>query len=746
MSNSKNVVEKLRTENKLLRKMLGLSAEETITDISDKVINHKSPTDDKINLFQSLFKGRRDVFAERWENQQGKSGYSPVCKNRWNKSKCGLPDVKCSDCPNKKYIPITNDVIFNHLSGKTILGLYPLKTDNTCNFLAIDFDEKSWKDDVLAIKQTCDQLSVPAYIEISRSGNGTHLWLFFEKPMKAIRARVLGSFLILRTLQSGEMLDLKSYDRMFPSQDTLAEGGLGNLIALPLQKSARERGFSLFVNDDFEPYPDQWAYLSLIKKTTDEEIVKALDSQAPISQIDTAIGTPVNIVFANQIFVSKLGLPKSFYYSLIQLATFPNPEFFIAQASRRTTHNIPKLIDCSSNYPNSIALPSGLLPMVVALLTKHKIVYDLHDKRNMGNEIAVQFKGTLLKNQQDAIDSIISKEMCVLSASTGFGKTIIAIKAIEARQVNTLILVHRAEILDQWVEKLKIFTNVSDIGIIGKSKNNPTLVIDVAMLQSLRNKPISDIDRYGQIIVDECHHIAAYSFESILKKSSAKYILGLTATPKRKDGLHPIINMQCGETVYKSVAHFDFMPMYAIIKEIKSDTPESPLSFPKLLNYLAKLEYRNNIIFNDVIDALEQKRKPIVLTERIEHLTILEEMFTGMCKNLIVIKGGMGKKQRTKMKELLNSIPDDEERLIIASGKYIGEGFDYPILDTLFLTLPISWKGTLQQYIGRIMRNHRDKDSIEVYDYVDVGLPRLVSMYQKRRRAYSNLGFTLEQE
>ncbi len=336
--------------------------------------------------------------------------------------------------------------------------------------------------------------------------------------------------------------------------------------------------------------------------------------------------------------------------------------------------------------------------------------------------------------------------MVVLCASTGFGKTVVAISVIASRKVNTLILAHRKELLEQWIEKLNVFSELDEIGVIGQSKRRLTHIVDVAMIQSLRRMDSSDFDKYGQIIVDECHHIAAYSFESILKKFSSRYIVGLTATPKRKDGLHPIIYMQCGDLISFSSSHFHFTPMYLIKRETSFFSNEKSLKHAQLISEMASNEKRNYMIFEDVIDALERKRYPIILTERLNHVNALATIFSKTCKNLIIIKGGMSKKQRQELKTTLKSIPDGEERLIIATGKYIGEGFDYPILDTLFLTMPISWKGTLQQYVGRLMRNYKNKDSIEVYDYVDVEVPKLTKMYEKRFRAYRSLGFTVEKE
>lgn len=737
--------EKLKKENLLLRKLLGISADEEIIDKNiELIINNRSKTEDKIALFRSLFKGREDIFAQRWESSS-KSGYSPVCLNRWDKTKCNLPKIKCSFCSNRELKAIDNDVIYDHLAGKIVIGVYPILSNDNCNFLAIDFDKMKWKEDIKAIYSTCLRLEIPTSIEISRSGNGAHLWIFFSEEISAIDARKLGNHIISETMKTGDFLDLDSYDRMFPNQDYLPEGGFGNLIALPLQKSVRKYNCSVFVSENLQPYSDQWAYLSSIKKLALNDvhhIIKNKTIEIPKAIIDK--NKKVRIILSNQIFVSKHGLPKHISYKLLQLAVFSNPEFYIAQASRRSTYKIPRFISCSENFPEIISIPTGLLDGVLAIFNDEDIKYVIEDQRNVGTKIDCSFRGKLREKQEEALAEISKHEMSVLCASTGFGKTILAIKLITERKVNTLILVHRRELLEQWKEKISVYTEGVDVGVLEASKTKQTLQIDVAMIQTLKNLTMERIDQYGQIIVDECHHIAAYTFEKILKKSRAKFILGMTATPIRKDRHHPIVFMQCGEIKYSSNLKLEFDFMQVFKRELQTNFSEEDITLAGLMSNLAQDIERNSIICHDISDAFKRGRKILVLTERIAHLKLLYEELKPTCANIVVLKGNMKKTEKEAVKRDLKELNNTDSFIIIATGKYIGEGFDFPLLDTLFLTLPISWKGTLQQYVGRIVRSHESKNSIEVYDYVDIKQERFNKMYDKRRKAYGNLGFDIE--
>lgn len=737
-------IAKLRKENIVLRRLLGMSVDEEILVIKPElIVTNRSSTQDKIRVYRSLFKGREDLFAQRWESTL-KSGYSPVCLNRWDKTKCNLPKIKCNICSNRELKAIDDNVIYDHLAGKITIGIYPILRNDNCNFLAIDFDKKRWKEDVTAIYTTCLNLNIPTSIEISRSGNGAHLWIFFSEEISAIEARKLGNHIISETMKMGQFLDLDSYDRMFPNQDYLPEGGFGNLIALPLQKKVRKYDFSVFVSANFKAFPDQWAYLSSIKKLSLSElqhIIKNKTVQIPETIINKS--TKVRITLSNQIFISKHGLPKHISYKLLQLAVFPNPEFYIAQASRRSTFKIPRFINCSENFPEVISIPTGLLNKVIEIFNDEKIKYTLADQRNLGIPLDCSFIGKLREKQEEAFTEILKHDMSILCASTGFGKTILAIKLITERKVNTLILVHRKELLVQWKEKISIYTRETDIGTFGTSKAKQTLQIDVAMIQTLKNLSMERIDQYGQIIIDECHHIAAYTFENILKKSRAKFILGMTATPIRKDGHHPIVFMQCGEIKYRTNAKLIFDSMQVFKRELNTNLNEENVSLASVISTLSQDQQRNSIICKNISEVFRRGRKILVLTERVSHLKLLQEELSANCHDIVVLKGNMKKMEKEVVKRELKELNQSDSFIIIATGRYVGEGFDFPLLDTLFLTLPISWKGTLQQYVGRIVRSHESKTSLEVYDFVDIKQERLTKMYDKRRRAYKSLGFEI---
>jgi superfamily II DNA or RNA helicase len=756
-------IDRLKKENiklkKDLHKVQGRKTSYSQTSNLKKIATDLTPKEKTaISLFMNLFRGRSDVFAQRWEsNTTGKSGYSPVCENEWDKDLCRKPKIKCQDCSHQLFHTLTPQIIYDHLSGIKTVGIYPLLEDNTCYFLSVDFDKKQWQDDVRAFIETCKNLGLSYHIERSRSGEGAHIWFFFEKAISASLARRFGTILLTKTSEKRFEVGMDSFDRMFPNQDLLPKGGFGNLIALPLQKQPKMKRNSVFVNDSFQEFENQWQYLSSIKKISEKNILQIItnfsEEESPIKvkeKVDNInLPTEVTIELNHGIQIPKILLPSRILNELQKLGTFGNPKYFKAQAKRFSTHRIPRIIDCTQINDNMLVLPRGLIEKVEEIFLKYKISLKRLNNQFAGKRIDAKFYGQLTIQQEDAVTSMANYDNGVLAADTGFGKTVTAAALISRNKTNTLIIVHRTQLVEQWKERLSTFLNipVKEIGQIGGGKNKPTYNIDISTIQSLSHNGLikPELHHYGQIIVDECHHISAVSFEKVLRAVRAKKVYGLTATPVRKDGLHPIIFMQCGPIRYKTnnrqQANIRPFKQTLVKRETSMKTNETDIQ--SIYSLLSTNKERNEMIFNDVLQALEEKRSPIVLTERLDHVNELYNLFKGFAKNIIVLTGAMKKKERQQKIQELIKLPDSEERLLIATGKYVGEGFDDSRLDTLFLTMPISWKGTLQQYVGRLHRDHRDKEEVKVFDYVDSNVEVLQKMFEKRLKGYKNISYSL---
>ncbi len=657
--------------------------------------------------------------------------------------------------------------------------------DETCFFLAVDFDGADWEKDAGAFVQISRERKLAAVLERSRSGEGAHVWFFFQAAIPANMARRLGSHLLTETMEARPEIGLESYDRLFPNQDTLPSGGFGNLIALPLQKQAREHGNSIFLDDQFSPYPDQWALLSsvtLIAKSQIEALVRDAESKGRILGVRAAMpedddeDSPwvrppsrrpkvppivgplperLEVVLADQIYISKQALVPGLRNRLIRLAAFQNPEFYRAQAMRLPVYGKPRIISCAEDLPNHLGFPRGCLEEIMALLKALHIQPVIHDARFAGNPLTVSFCGTLRAEQQIAAEAMLQHETGVLAATTAFGKTVIAAMLIAKRGVNTLVLVHRKQLLEQWIERLSTFLNVpaNNIGQIGAGRKKLTGSLDIALIQSLARKgTVSDcVGGYGQLIIDECHHIPAHSFELVVRRAKAKFIVGLSATVGRKDGHHPIIFMQCGpvrhrvdakqQAAARPFSHQVFVRPTGF-RQLSVSQPDLRLEFHELYEELLHDDRRNQMICADVLASLPEGRSPLVLTERVEHIEILAKLLSPV-PNLIVLHGGQSKKELKAALARVSEKPKDAQRVILATGKLIGEGFDDPQLDTLFLSLPISWRGTVAQYVGRLHRLHQSKREVRVYDYADLNVPMLSRMFDKRCRGYEALGYAI---
>ena len=787
-------IKELEAENTELRKRLG----EDVTPTEKKPTAMQNLSlQEKVDLFRSLFKGREDVFARRWYSKtSGKAGYQPVCQNEWTPM-CDKRTFKCADCPNRHFSPLTDNDIYRHLEGKDadgrdVIGLYVLNEDNTCHLLCTDFDDKNcehgYKNDVLAFIDVCRSWNIPCSVECSRSGNGAHVWIFFDNPVLAVKVRRLGNAILTEAMSRNGKISFKSYDRFFPNQDTMPEGGLGNLVALPLQGNARKHGNSVFVDENFEPYPDQWEFLLNVGKLSEqllEDILKKTANIQPLGELSKTseskpwetpmpkeigrsdFSSEVIIIRSNMLYIPLNQLSSKVLNHLKRIASFRNPEFYSKQALRLSTYQTPRIISCADIDDEYLALPRGCEDAVIALLREKDVPYRIEDKCNHGKPISVQFNGVLRDNQQEAVNVLASNSNGVLSATTAFGKTVTAIGLIAKHGVNTLVLVHTKALLDQWVKALEQFLTIdtipeenerkrkrrkplSPIGTLSSTGNKLHGIIDIALMQSCisDNEVKTFVKEYGMVIADECHHVSAVNFEQILKTVNARYVYGLTATPIRKDGHQPIIFMQCGPIRYSADAKAQMLSQSFERLLVPRFTPFRPivgsdLSYTKVAQQLAEDEYRNLFIVKDVIEVLKEGRSPIILTSRTSHVATLAELLKPHCRNVITLIGSESTKDKRQKMEHLQSIPSSEQLVIVATGKYVGEGFDYARLDTLFLVSPVAWKGIVAQYAGRLHREYEGKQDVQIYDYIDIRVPVCESMYRKRLKGYASIGYRI---
>lgn len=638
-------------------------------------VTKSSPVEDKVALFHTLFRGRDDVFAKRWENiKKEKSGYSPSCLNEWEPGVCRKPKIKCNECQQQKYEHFSDAAIISHMRGKSVIGLYPLLDDNSCWFLAMDFDEGEWRSDIGAIRQFCDADEIPCAVEISRSGNGAHVWFFFSERVQASRARAFGSELLTSVMNERHELSFTSYDRLFPNQDIIPKGGFGNLIALPLQGQVARQGYSCFVDHEWQAYSDQCAYLSQLHRLSFDELERYLTKIAPTQQLGELSNltdgeekkpwvkrssrslerndfpSVLKLTIADGLYIPKPGLSERAMNRIKRLAAFTNPEFSKKQSMRYSTWGTPRIIDCHQEVDDHIRLPRGCFDEFMLIVSGLGVTIELNDEREYGNPIAVAFTGVLRENQFIAAEALLQKGDGILCGTTAFGKTVTALFLIAHHRVNTLILVGSVPLMQQWKEKTAQFLDIQEelapqektrgrkksrhvIGQLGGSRKEINNIIDIAVFQSLvTGDEIDDIvQKYGLIIVDECHHIAAVSFERVLNAVRARHVYGLSATPVRQDGKHPIVFMQCGPIRYRdnakqqaeerNIPHL-LLPRFTNYR-IPSEWGNGTERIQDIFTDLSLSEGRNRQIVQDVREAAESGRKILVLTDRKEHVECL---------------------------------------------------------------------------------------------------------------------------
>ncbi len=742
--------------------------------------------EEKADLFLTLFRGRENIYPKRWENTKtGKQGYSPVCENEWVKPICDKPKIKCADCNHQKFSALNSSAVASHLRGTATIGTYAIREDDTCTFLACDFDESSWQADLLAFCDTAKSFGIEVAMERSRSGKGGHAWIFFAEKIPARLARSLGTLIIAKCSERNIRLSLESYDRFFPTQDFLPRGGFGNLIALPLQKTPRDNGNSCFIDDNFKVIPDQWAYLSQVRrilkyevdlllkeflpkdnfKRVDafEDVAWATDNQilekttVALEHDTTLEGKDIEVVFGSMLSIPVEGLPTKVVARLKKTSSFANPEFYKKQRMRLQTYPHPRFIFSGELRPDHILLPRGVLDKVIKILQEAGANVVIRDERIAKKKIKVEFEGQLTPIQEKAVKKIKESDLGILMAPPGAGKTVMACKLIADRKVSTLILVHRQPLLEQWKERISSFLKipVKEIGTLSGSKKKMTGKIDVGMLQTIANlEDLSEIiEKYSQIIIDECHHIPAQTFEAILKQIPARYILGLSATPYRKDGLEKIMFLQCGPIRHEILpSEVSALPKEVSIYETSLVFPEGLGRQPPyhvLIHHLVQNEARNNLIATKVTEVLEQNRFPLLVSDRKDHLELLQQLIKSMNPDveLVVLEGTLTNKQRKTAFERITEFKlANKKIMIMATSSLIGEGFDLPALDTLIFATPLSFEGRLIQYAGRIHRESPNKASAQIIDFVDSYSAMFLKMYRGRINTYRKMGYKINED
>lgn len=751
--------------------------EKEILELKNKLNNNETKVytiEEKLNIYTNYFKGRKDVYSYLSIDKKNTNikYYVQACSNEWKKKICNKAMGKsCKTCKYKINKPLSRETIKNHIYNNKTIGIYPLLPDESCYFLVFDFENSNdLKGDVLAFSKICDDYNIPIAIEKNRLGNGIHCWLFFEEKVKAVVARKLGSLLLSKTMEIRENLKVDAFDHMFPNQDYLPKGGYGNLILLPFQTEAGKYGNSIFIDRNFIPVENQWSYLASIRKLTALEVLTYIKELSEITidvshedyevkkdisnTLKTNLKFPssISVTLDNMVNIDKANLTSSTINCFRHLASFANPEFYKKQKLRMSVYNTPMVIDCSFEDEKYLKLPRGTYEYLYLLCMQKNIEIKVVDKRNKGIKNKYKFNGELRKDQEMALKKILEYETGILKAPTGFGKTVVCCKLIEERKTNTLIITEKLQLLRQWQESISKFLSVNP-GQIGGGKNIVTNVIDVASIKSIwNNGKFNDVVKnYGMIIIDECHHLAAFTYESAVNTVNAKYVYGVTATPDRENGHTPIIKMQCGDIRYEVDAKkFNKQLKFLMKVYVKSNHLEfvdkgiSDYTINEINNLIVKDVVRNERIIKDIKYEFNNKKNILVLTERLEHMDYFKEELSKLTNNLFLYYGGIGKKVLKQYDELMERIKsNDENKIIIATGSYIGEGFDDASLDVLFLTMPISGITKVTQYTGRLHRKNENKKEIIVYDYVDNNFNQTRNMFEKRKKTYLKLGYDI---
>ena len=817
-------IQALEDENRLLKERLeeaGVSYANIVSGDAEGVVELYDPDQgarikkfdvtDKIasDFFMMFCRGRKDVYDLRYTNPKtGKNGYYTQCFNRWDRG-CHIQKkdgVRCKDCELRAYKPVTLPLIKAHMNGtdpngNDVVAIYPMLENNLCQLLVFDFDnhakgaeqedyaniDDGWKEEINALRRICKNLDVDAVVERSRSGRGAHLWIFFKEMVPARLARRFGFALLEKGAESVNLKSFKYYDRMIPTQDALPEGGLGNVIALPLQGMALKSGNSAFIDENWNAYEDQLNVLAGTRRLTRQGIEDYLSLWYSTGSISEDNGTDapwdknseieagsvkgvVRIVLADRIYIDSTGMSNKTKRQLRRMATFSNKQYFQNQAMDMPNYDESRFIYLGSDEGKYIVLPRGLREEILKKFDNAGISYKIEDKRTKGQELNISFRGELRESQIPAVETMLENETGILHAATAFGKTVVCCDMIARRGISTLILVDRADLMNQWIKRLEEFLDIDEelpeyqtktgrtrkrkslIGNLQGAHDTLTGIVDVAMIRSLKKKDgfHPKLKEYAQVYFDECHHAASDSAIEVLQEINAKYVYGVTATPKRGDGKEKINEFLLGPIRYRFTAkdraeeqNINHLVYPRFTRTVKphhlSKTPYGNDAYELIRNN----DVRDEQIIRDVADCVQAGRTPVVLTKYVDHAKKLSERLKTYADRLILLTGANGTKARRAQVEELNKVDDSDSLILVGTGSLLGEGFDFPRLDTLFMATPVSGENVVEQYVGRLNRDYDGKENVIVYDYVDSHIPKFDKMYSARLKAYKKIGYEL---
>ncbi len=764
-------VEELEAENRRLRGLLSLDDRDRSVPVEPwkadlfpqpepgheaglpRPVDQRSTGQAKVSLFRSLFAGREDVYALRWENgRRGTSGWAPAVKGGWGNARK----------PGREHLPLSGEVIADHLAGHIHAGLYPLLAGDACQLLACDFDGRGWALDALAYLHAARTTGISAALERSRSGDGAHAWIFFSSPVPAASARLLGVHLLRAAMTERGELDLTSYDRLFPTQDFMPRGSFGNLIALPLQGMCRKQGTTVFLDPaTLKPVEDQWAHLYRLPRVTPAALASMVDSMQmvgagpegaaylrPRSMAEQKPPATIHARSGAMLVVDRSGVPPALLSALKHLASLHNPKYYEKERLRFSTWNTPRLIRCYGETIDGLLLPRGVRERAASIVAEAGSELVVHQEWVDPEPVGLRLRAELTAAQQQACDALARHEQGVLVAPPGSGKTVIACGLIARHDRPALIIVDRKPLVEQWRDRLATHLGLplGQIGQLHGGRNRATRVVDIAMMQSLaRREDISEITAgYGFVVVDECHHVPAITFERCVRQIPVRRWLGLTATPYRRDGLQGLIAMYCGPVRHRMTQGTD-AGAHKLEFMVHPTTFEAPdahdLGIQQLFRALVENGERTEAICADIASAVTRGRNCLVLTQWTDHLDRLVAELRRLGHSPLVLRGGMGKKAQAAVIKELGAPRPAVGLLLVATGSFLGEGFDCPPLDTLFLAFPIAFKGRIVQYVGRVLRPTGDKAMVEVHDYVDLAVPVVARMRTKRLPGFASLGF-----